>query len=173
MASAARKIANAWILGHAEAVTGRVLSIGSGSDSDWYGSKYRLYFKKADSYQTSDLSPTAPVNLQLDVRSMPSIKDASYDCVYCAGTLEHVDDMFGAMAEMARILKPDGTLLLGVPLGQKIHRAPQDFWRMTIHGLQYLLERFGFEEQDLLTIPGTITGFPSCYWSKSERRNHA
>ncbi len=171
MASRARKLSNDWIAKHAVEVTGKVLSIGSGSDDDWHGKKYRAYFENASLYLTSDIAKNIKTDLRVDVRDMVDIGDGAYDCIFCAGTLEHVDDFFGAMSEMARVLKPGGTLLLGVPFGFAIHRLPQDFWRMTIYGLRYLLERFGFEEGDLLTIPGHIKGFDACYWSKSRRKS--
>ena len=173
MASVARKISNDWIAKHALEVTGKVLSIGSGADDDWYGSRYRNYFKNASRYQTSDIAERIKTDLKLDVRDMSPVADGEYDCIFCAGTLEHVDDMFAAMSEMARVLKPGGTLLLGAPFGQAIHRAPQDFWRMTVYGLRYLLDRYGFDEQDLVRVPGKIRGFDSCYWSKSVKRQHS
>jgi len=171
MTSEARLVANKFIRRHAEKVTGKVLSIGSGGDLDWEGSRYRDYFKNSSAYFTSEISPTAKTDLKVDMRDMSQIASGMFDCIFCAGTLEHVDDMFGAMAETSRICKAGGTLLLGVPFGQAIHRPPQDFWRMTIHGLYYLLERFDFELDDILTIPGTIKGFPSCYWSNSIKKS--
>ena len=41
--------------------------------------------------------------------------DASFDVVICAHVLEHVDDQ-RAIAELARIVKPGGSLLAMVPL---------------------------------------------------------
>lgn len=175
MASEARKISNIWIAKYAKEITGKVLSIGSGDDSDWCGSKYRKYFLNSSLYLTSDIAENIKTDLRVDVRSMIQIKNGEYDCLFCAGTLEHVDDMFSAMSEMARVLKPGGVLLLGVPFGQAIHRVPQDFWRMTIYGLRYLLDRFGFDDKDILQVPRPVKEasrrpFPSCYWSKSVRR---
>jgi len=172
-ASITRKKTNGWIAGHAAEVTGKVLSIGSGSDDDWEGQKYRTYFPLAR-YHTSDIHNTKGfrTDLIVDARKMDMIATDEYDCLLCLGVIEHIDDMFGAMSEMARVLKPGGTFLFGVPFGFAIHRPPQDFWRMTIHGLRYLLERFGFEEEDVLALPGRlkIKGFDACYLSKSRRK---
>ena len=170
-ASVARQASNTWIANAAKDVEGKVLSIGSGNDLDWQGSRYRNYFPKAE-YFTSDITTSAKtkVNLIIDVRSMPQVEDASYDCVFIAGVLEHVDDIFSAMSEVSRILKPGGLLLLGVPFGQPIHRAPQDFWRLTIHGLEYLLDRYGFVlNSPIAGIPGKIPNLASVYWSESRK----
>ena len=82
---------------------------------------------------------------------MPELADEAFDCIYCSGVLEHVDDPFAGIKEMTRVLKPDGVLLLGVPFRQAIHMAPQDFWRFTEFGIRHLL-RDAFEicgtEQD-------------------------
>jgi SAM-dependent methyltransferase len=163
--SQARLESNAWIEAAAKYVTGNVLSIGSGSDLDGQGRKYRQYFSKTESYQTSEVSLRATTDLVLDVRNMEGIEDGEYDCVFCSGVLEHVDDLFGAMREIARILRTGGVLLLGVPLAQKIHRAPQDFWRMTIHGVRYLLENNGFKAALITPIAGP-EDFPATYWAK-------
>jgi SAM-dependent methyltransferase len=170
MVTEARLESNKFIRKHAEKVTGKVLSIGSGGDLDWEGSKYRTYFKNSSAYFTSEISPTAKTDLRVDMRDMSQFVDGMFDCIFCAGVLEHVDDMFGAMAETSRITKKGGTLLLGVPFGYAVHRPPQDYWRMTIHGLYYLLERFDFELDDTLTLQGPIKDFPACYWSNSIKK---
>ncbi len=41
--------------------------------------------------------------------------DASFDCVTCMGSLEHFVDMERALAEMIRVTRPDGRLLILVP----------------------------------------------------------
>jgi SAM-dependent methyltransferase len=49
-----------------------------------------------------------------DVRDLP-FADASFDAVYSMGTIEHFDDTEGAVAEIARVLKPGGRAIVGVP----------------------------------------------------------
>ncbi len=166
-----RKLSNEWLRLHSWGIRGRVLSVGSGSDLDNEGNRYRHYFNLARSYETSDNSPTAHVNLRLDVRTMPSIADETYDCVFCAGLLEHVDDIFAAMREISRVMKVGGVLLLGMPFGYRIHRAPQDFWRVTIHGLRYLLEVHRFVVMEIKTISGLYDKeLPAVYWARAVKR---
>jgi ubiquinone/menaquinone biosynthesis C-methylase UbiE len=42
-------------------------------------------------------------------------EDGAFDVVYCYHVLEHVPDCAGAVSEMHRVLRPEGTLYIGVP----------------------------------------------------------
>lgn len=60
-------------------------------------------------------------------------------------TIEHLREPGAALAEMARSLEPGGLLLLAAPHEWELHQAPHDYFRYTRYGLQYLLEKAGFE----------------------------
>jgi S-adenosylmethionine decarboxylase len=49
-----------------------------------------------------------------DVRRLP-FGDASFDAIYSMGTIEHFAETEATVSELARILKPGGRLILGVP----------------------------------------------------------
>jgi len=49
-----------------------------------------------------------------DVRTLP-FRDASFDAIYSMGTIEHFDETERAVVEMARVLKPGGRAIIGVP----------------------------------------------------------
>lgn len=49
-----------------------------------------------------------------DVRDLP-FRDDSFDAVYSMGTIEHFAETERAVAEMARVLKPGGCAIVGVP----------------------------------------------------------
>jgi ubiquinone/menaquinone biosynthesis C-methylase UbiE len=49
-----------------------------------------------------------------DVRRLP-FADASFDFVYAGGVVEHFVDSADAVTEMARVLRPDGKLLITAP----------------------------------------------------------
>lgn len=54
-------------------------------------------------------------DLRLDMSSMPSIADATFDVVIASDVLEHVPDDLAAMREIKRILRPGGVAILTVP----------------------------------------------------------
>lgn len=150
----------------APAITGDVLSLGSAGDLDGAGRRYRDYFCAAQSYTTSEVVPTPGCDLVLDVRHMPDVADERYDAIFCSGVLEHVDDCHAAVRECYRVLRPQGLFLVGVPFQQRLHRAPQDFWRFTRYGVEYLLRAFTIEA---LEVIGDDPKFPWTYWVKARK----
>ena len=56
--------------------------------------------------------------------------------------LEHLPDPALALAEVKRVLRDDGLLIVSVPFQLGIHAWPTDYWRFTASGLHRLLEKF-------------------------------
>ena len=54
-------------------------------------------------------------DLKLDMSSMPSVTDSSFDVIIACDVLEHVPDDRAAMRELYRILRPGGIAILSVP----------------------------------------------------------
>ena len=62
-----------------------------------------------------ELHPDAePAVLVGDVGEMP-FEDADFDVVVCGEVLEHLEDDRGAVGELARVLRPGGSLVVSVP----------------------------------------------------------
>lgn len=169
MVTRARKLSNKWIRENASHICGKVLSIGSRDDLDGEGHTYRSYFTSAEEYTTSEPTREFSSDLIIDIRSMPEIRSASYECIFCSGVLEHVDFLEDAVSEMVRVLKPGGKLFLGVPFRQPIHLAPQDYWRFTEHGIKTLLHRNGMEIEDICPIDEEEQNFPAAYWVSAHK----
>jgi SAM-dependent methyltransferase len=75
-------------------------------------------------YITADLeSPLAEV--KLDVQAMPFASE-EFDVVICNHVLEHVQDDNKAMAEIYRVLKPDGYAILQVPTDYSMEKTYED-----------------------------------------------
>jgi len=161
-ASPSRRQSNKWLRKRCADITGSVLSLGSMSDIDCEGSTYRRYFKSASSYLTSDVSDRAEI--YLDARDMKDIPDRRFNCVFCSGVLEHVDDFMKAVSEIGRVLAPGGVLLLGVPFRQPIHSIPDDFWRFTPYGIEYMLKK-DFQIIEIKPIGNSVKNFAISYWT--------
>lgn len=166
--SVVRRESNEWLRVHLEPIAGDVLSIGSLDDGDDEGLRYRDYFVNATSYVTSEVSPGAGVDLVADARNMPQIIDGAYDCVFCNGVLEHIDNFRGALREITRILKPGGWLILGVPFRQAIHMEI-DYWRFTEGAVCYLLTD-SYDIVELCGLDSSVPDFPAAYLVKAQRR---
>jgi SAM-dependent methyltransferase len=107
-----------------------------------------------------------------DVRALP-FREASFDAVYSMGTIEHFDETEQAVREMARVLKPGGCAIIGVPnrydpflrpvlatllqaLGLYAYGYEKSYSR---RALRHMLERAGFSvtaETSILFIPGGL-----------------
>jgi SAM-dependent methyltransferase/putative flippase GtrA len=75
-----------------------------------------------------------PDIIEFDGLNIP-FPDASFDHVLCTEVLEHAEDPLGLVAEMRRVLKPGGTLVLTVPFSARVHHAPHDYQRFTRYAL--------------------------------------
>lgn len=92
---------------------------------------------------TVDAVAAGEVDIVGGIHKLP-LADDSFDCIFCTGTLEHVQDPWQAVRELHRVLKPGGIVHIDVPFIQGYHADPTDYWRFTIDGLKLLCR--GFEE---------------------------
>jgi len=68
--------------------------------------------------------------------------DGSVDAVWVQAVLEHVLDPSAVVAEIHRVLKPDGIVFADTPFMQQVHEGIYDFTRFTLHGHRWLFRRF-------------------------------
>jgi SAM-dependent methyltransferase len=71
--------------------------------------------------------------------------DASFDTVLNVQVLEHCPDPQTLLGEMARVLRPDGRLILSAPFSFRLHEEPHDYFRYTPHGLRIMCAKAGLE----------------------------
>lgn len=167
MASKSRIASNKWLKKECADITGDVLSIGSMGDRDNEGGYYRHYFKSASVYLTSDTDESSEI--YLDVRDMKSIPDRRFNCVFVSGVLEHVDDFMKAVSEIGRVLTMGGVLILGVPFRQPIHMFPDDYWRFTPFGIEYMLKK-DFQILKMKAIGTQVKNFAVTYYVKAIKK---
>ena len=80
--------------------------------------------ERALSYTTADLMDE-DADLQIDI-SDTGLASGSYDVVICNHVLAHVFDFRKALAEMRRILRPDGIFLCSFPIGPSVDLVEED-----------------------------------------------
>ena len=109
-----------------------------------------------------DRYPTAGLFQVGDVYGLAFV-DSSFDIVLLSEVLEHLEDLDGAVGEVARVLRPGGQLLVGVPYREKIVRhlcvhcnqftpANAHLHSFDEHSLGNLLRRFGLEPRRLIFL---------------------
>lgn len=95
------------------------------------------------------------VDIVTDLRRLPLADDSLAGGVSIA-VLEHVPDPAVHIAEMHRVLRPGGRMLVFVPFMQPFHASPYDFQRYTEVGLR---EQFGaFEVLSVKVGAGPTSG---------------
>lgn len=102
--------------------------------------------ENATNYIGLDL-PVSPDKSHQDVTGDAAylpLKSGSFDTVLAFELMEHLPDPNRFLAEVARVLRNGGALILSVPFMHPLHEEPRDFFRFTPYGLRILLERQGF-----------------------------
>ena len=116
---------------------GKLVDIGCGSKP------YIKYFKYIDEYIGVDLISNE-ADIVANAKSLP-IESNSVDVVLCSQVIEHDAEPVKIIAEIRRILKKDGVLILSAPQMGRLHGEPNDYYRFTKWGLNYLLEKNGMK----------------------------
>lgn len=131
---------------HASRIRGRVLEIGD--------NEYTLRFggnrvDKSDVLHLDAANPVVTIIGDISIRG--TLPERAFDCIVLTQTLHLIFDMQAALAELARALKPGGTLLVTVPGISPIDRGTWGFtwfWSLTEIALRRLLASV-FEEKDI------------------------
>ena len=128
---------------------GRLLDVGCGSKPyehlfTPYVNEYLGIEHEASFSATSASHAERRPDMLYDGRRLP-FADASFDTVLNVQVLEHTPHPAELVAEMARVLKADGVLLLSAPFQFRLHEQPHDYYRYSPHGLRVLCEAAGLE----------------------------
>ena len=105
------------------------------------------------------------------------LADGSCDLVVSKQVLEHMTEPARAIAEIARVLKPGGRVLLSTNQAWPQHQKPFDFFRFTSYGLRYLFEQAGLEIVRMEAMGGAFSvalfqfsqTLSPHLWARSER----
>jgi SAM-dependent methyltransferase len=128
---------------------GRLLDVGCGDKP------YEAWFRPfVSSYVGVEHAGTFSVTAASGMRGRPDVvygggtlpfRDGSFDTVLSVQVLEHTPRPAELMAEMSRVLAPDGVLILTAPFQFRLHEQPHDYFRYSPHGLRRLCADVGLE----------------------------
>ncbi len=83
-----------------------------------------------------------------DITRIP-VEDKSFDAILCSEVLEHIPDALAALREFARILKPNGIILITAPFNSLTHFAPYHFCGYNHYWYEHHLPQLGFQIETL------------------------
>lgn len=114
----------------------RVLDVGAG------GSSYDRFFPNRISI---DIDPMRSPDVVGDAHNLP-FSDEEFEMILCTEVLEHLKDPRRAIAEMRRVLKKEGVLIVTTRFIYPLHDSPHDYWRFTKYGLKELFKEWEITE---------------------------
>ena len=85
-----------------------------------------------------DIDPGAHPGVVADIHHLP-FPNEKFPIIVCTEVLEHCHSPHQAIAEMRRVLKPEGRLILTTRFMFPLHEVPHDYFRYTKYGLRSLL----------------------------------
>jgi SAM-dependent methyltransferase len=116
---------------------------------------YRALLKgREQKYVAVDMRHSPLVAVVATAEQIP-LRDEQFDLVICTQVLQYLQDPARAVAQMYRLLKPGGHLLLSVPAAYP-RDSEHECWRFLPAGLQALVSSFG--RIQIAAEGGTIAG---------------
>jgi SAM-dependent methyltransferase len=130
---------------------GRMLDLGCGTRpyAKLYGELFGMCIAGDFDQRTADL------DVRLDATALPFAAQ-SFDLVLFIEVIEHVPDAAKAMAEVARVLRPGGVLLITWPFNYMIHEDPHDYVRFTEFGMDRILRAYGLKIESIVHRGGVL-----------------
>jgi len=91
---------------------------------------------------TVDIDPRVTPDILADAHDLHMIPSDSADAVLVVSVLHHCRKPWMVVQELYRILKPGGVIYANVPFIFPFHVDPDDYWRVSHHGIDVLFEQF-------------------------------
>lgn len=139
-------------------------SVGNGAD--------RLYDDPDLRVLAFDIFADERVQLVADAHAIP-LADGTVDGVVIQAVLEHVLDPAAVVAEIHRVLRPEGVVYAETPFMQQVHAGAYDFTRFSDSGHRWLFRRFTEIDRGVVAGPGTSLSWSIDHLVRSLTRSRA
>lgn len=145
--------------------SGKLLDVGSGH------MPYKSYIMECTGVQeyismdleNSEIYGMIKPDIYWDGYKIP-LPDASIDSVLITEVLEHCPEPALVLAEVQRVLKPEGKVIFSVPFIWYLHESPWDFYRYTPYAIQRLFKNAGISLPVLETYGDSDLAFLHFYF---------
>lgn len=118
-----------------------------------------------------DVAPNFQLDVIGDAHHLP-IEDGSLDGVVIQAVLEHVLEPQKVVAEILRVLKPNGVVYAETPFMQMVHERAYDYTRFSDLGHRYLFRDFEQIERGITGGPGMTLLWAWCYFLRAFSRSN-
>ncbi len=146
-------------------LSGHLLNAGSGSrDVSSY-----LLANSVTKITNYDIASPDPSDVVGPLESMP-FADGTFDSALCNAVLEHVTEAEESIRELARVIKPNGHVVVAVPFLQPFHACPADFRRYTADGLAALGVRAGLDVVCVLPVHSIAQTLGWILWEYAQEK---
>ena len=95
------------------------------------------------------------VDVECDLTKKLPFDECSFDTIIMSSVVEHIPEPALLWAEIARILKPGGRILMDTPFYYPLHEIPHDYYRYSSYALRRFAESHGLEVLQLQAIGGS------------------
>ena len=148
-------ISDKWLESYSKYYKGTLVDLGCGE------APHKNYFLQyADQYIGVDWTKTlhnSKSYIISDLNKKIEVEDNFADTIISLSVMEHLCEPQIFLNESYRILKNDGTIILGVPWMWWIHEAPHDYFRYTPYGLKYMFKKAGYKDIQIQPTTGFFT----------------
>ena len=109
----------------------------------------------------SDIAALPTVDVLCFGDSLP-FDDGAFDGIICSAVLEHVPDPKAVAAEMMRVLRPDGRMIVDWPFLVPLHGYPSHYFNATELGARHTFELLGGEVET--SVPPQLHPVWTLHW---------
>lgn len=129
----------------------RILIVGGGARGSGIDA---LYADGSIELVGTDIYASPYTKILADGHRLPFLNEC-FDGVWIQAVLEHVLDPPCVVAEIHRVLKPDGLVFADTPFMQQVHEGAYDFTRYTLSGHRWLFRNFALLDAGASAGAGT------------------